>query len=305
MKNVMTKLVATTEAGLDKRRTTRVVQAIPIKVEGVDALAERFTENTSTVMVSCHGCKYQSKYYVPKGSVVTVEIPRYDPAAGPRVVAGKVIWVQRPAQAREILHIGLEFETAGNVWDLASPPRDWFPLPGEQMFTPPAPKAIPELPVSASPDSVEIVTWDESEIGATSRTEERAPAVTREQAPPEDKKRPMLSAAPLATEATAEGIGVIRAKVDAQLHDVIEEALTASIDRLSESAVQRIVQQSAERSAQIAEETRKALDAAISELDAKLDAKLNAKLDEKIKKAVEEAASKLSENRQGKSKYKK
>src|SRR4029077_6237968 len=88
-------------AGLDKRGSTRVVQAMPIKVHGVDALSESFAERTSTVMVSCHGCKYQSRHYVPKGSIVTVEIPRRNPNAPARIVAGSVIWVQRPSHARD------------------------------------------------------------------------------------------------------------------------------------------------------------------------------------------------------------
>jgi hypothetical protein len=129
-----TTTASTVATGVDKRRSTRVVQALPIKVHGVDALSEPFTERTSTVMVSCHGCKYQSKHYVPKGSMVTVEIPRRIPGAPARIVTGNVIWVQRPSHAKDLLHIGLEFEVPGNVWDYPSAPDDWFPLPGEQAF---------------------------------------------------------------------------------------------------------------------------------------------------------------------------
>ena len=107
---------------------------MPIKVHGVDALSEPFTERTTTVMVSCHGCKYQSKHYVPKGSIVTLEIPRRNPNAPVRIITGNVIWVQRPSQAQDLLHIGLEFVVAGNVWDTPSAPEDWFPLPGEPAF---------------------------------------------------------------------------------------------------------------------------------------------------------------------------
>jgi len=113
----VTKTSAAATSGLDKRRSTRLVQAMPIKVHGVDALSEPFTERTTTVMVSCHGCKYQSKHYVPKGSIVTLEIPRRNPNAPVRIITGNVIWVQRPSQAQDLLHIGLEFVVAGNVWD--------------------------------------------------------------------------------------------------------------------------------------------------------------------------------------------
>src|ERR1700722_14908154 len=207
---------------MDKRRTTRVVRAMPIKVQGVDALSEPFTERTSTVMVSCHGCKYQSRHYAPKGSVVTLEIQRYDPNSPPRTVNGKVIWVQRPNQAREILHIGLEFETPGNVWDIPSAPRDWFPLPGEKMFTADRPDAMPGVATISAKARVETITWDESEIvGATqpagTGAEEVIEVMTATAEAEEENAEPasgaeMMTAAAEA-EAVAEGMRVIRQKL--------------------------------------------------------------------------------------------
>ena len=64
----MVESVPSNDAGTQKRRSTRIVQAIPINVAGVDALGQPFKERTTTVMVNCHGCKYQSKHYVPKNS---------------------------------------------------------------------------------------------------------------------------------------------------------------------------------------------------------------------------------------------
>ena len=284
----MTKSSAASNPGLDKRRSTRVVQALPIRVKGLDALQEPFSERTSTVMVSCHGCKYQSRHYVPKGSLVTVEIPRYDPTSPPRTVTGNVIWVQRPNHAREILHIGLEFATAGNVWDLPSPPEDWFPLPGEPMFVIQTPEpTLEEPPASAASSRVKIVTWDESEISTTSGVEEDV----------ETKPTFSLHTATAATtveeeEASGQGVGLIRQGVDAQqLRGAIEEAMTASIDRISEAALDRILQQAAERSAEIVEEARKVFETAAEQLD------------EKIQKSVEDALEKSLGNRHGRSKF--
>ncbi len=115
------------DPGTQKRRSTRIVQAVPITVSGVDALGQPFKERTTTVMVNCHGCKYQSKHYVPKNSIVTLEIPRMEPDVAPRIVPGHVVWVQRPRTVRELFQIGLEFEAAGNVWGIAFPPEDWVP----------------------------------------------------------------------------------------------------------------------------------------------------------------------------------
>ena len=113
------------DPGTQKRRSTRIVQAVPLTVTGVDALGQPFKERTTTVMVNCHGCKYQSKHYVPKNSVVTLDIPTPEPGRPPHSVQGRVVWVQRPRTVRELFQIGLEFETPGNVWGIAFPPDDW------------------------------------------------------------------------------------------------------------------------------------------------------------------------------------
>ena len=78
------------DPGTQKRRSTRIVQAVPITVTGVDALGQPFKERTTTVMVNCHGCKYQSKHYVPKNSIVTLEIPR--PSRAARRIPCKGAW---------------------------------------------------------------------------------------------------------------------------------------------------------------------------------------------------------------------
>jgi hypothetical protein len=124
--------VTSNEPGAQKRRSTRIVQAVPITVIGVDALGQPFKERTTTTGVNCHGCKYTSKHYVPKNSKVTLEIPRPETSQPARKVQGRVVWVQRPRTVRELFQIGLEFDIAGNVWGIAFPPSDWFPLPDEE-----------------------------------------------------------------------------------------------------------------------------------------------------------------------------
>ncbi len=119
----MTDSLQSTDPGTQKRRSTRIVQAVPITVTGTDALGQPFKERTTTVMVNCHGCKYQSKHYVPKNSMVTLDIPR--PEGGPFHTQGRVVWVQRPRTVRELFQIGLEFEVPGNFWGIAFPPEDW------------------------------------------------------------------------------------------------------------------------------------------------------------------------------------
>src|SRR5271156_5099211 len=101
---------------LRKRRSTRIVQAVPLAVTGVDALGRPFTERTSTLIINCHGCRYQSKHYVLKNMWVTLEIPHPESGQPPRTV-------------RQLFQVALELEQPGNAWGMAFPPEDWFGFP--------------------------------------------------------------------------------------------------------------------------------------------------------------------------------
>src|ERR1700722_8522755 len=140
------------DPGTQKRRSTRIVKAVPITVTGVDALGQPFKERTTTVMVNCHGCKYQSKHYVPKNSMVTLEVPR--PEAGQkRTTRGRGVWVQRPRTVRDLFQIGLEFEGPGNVWGIAFPPEDWFSSPYDAGIEGSTPAGAQEAKLSVAPTS--------------------------------------------------------------------------------------------------------------------------------------------------------
>ena len=117
------------EQEVQKRRSTRIVQAVPLTVTGVDALGRPFQERTSTLIINCHGARYQSKHYVLKNMWVTLEVPHNEPGHEARSVRGRVTWIQRPRTVRELFQIGVELEVSGNVWGIAFPPADWFPFP--------------------------------------------------------------------------------------------------------------------------------------------------------------------------------
>src|SRR6202158_1611628 len=114
---------------LRKRRSTRIVQAVPLTVTGVDALGRPFQERTSSLLINCHGCRYQSKHYVLKNMWVTLEVPHPETGSARRISRGRVTWIQRPRTVRELFQIGVELEIPGNVWGIAFPPPDWFPAP--------------------------------------------------------------------------------------------------------------------------------------------------------------------------------
>ena len=293
------------DAGEQKRRSTRIVQAIPVNVAGVDALGQPFKERTTTVMVNCHGCKYQSKHYVPKNSTITLEIPRTEPALPPRTVKGRVVWVQRPKAVRELFQIGLEFETAGNVWGIAFPPDDWFPCAEYQ--TAEVSGAIP-----IAPETTEMA----ARIPGPSTADTGAPPETSPDSKIHVVPAPAQTADPhlanalqmaklvsdakealdktLRRDAHAvinEEMTVVRQQLDVQLHEAVEHAIKVSMERVSESAGKKFIQQASERSAAIVEEARKA-----SHVNAEnLDTKVREAVQRAVSHAAQEAAKQAAE----------
>ena len=168
--------VTSTSTELRKRRSTRIVQAVPLMVTGVDALGRPFVERTSSLIINCHGCRYQSKHYVLKNMWVTMEIPHQESGQPPRTVRGRVAWIQRPRTVRQLFQVALELEVCGNVWGIAFPPEDWvaFPEMSQAVMkldggpeTPPLPPPVAEkdaashlgeaeLPPAAGADNLRV-----------------------------------------------------------------------------------------------------------------------------------------------------
>ena len=171
---MMSESVAHQNEELRKRRSTRIMQAVPLAVTGVDALGRPFTERTSTLIINCHGCRYQSKHYVLKNMWVTLEVPHPETGQPPRAVRGRVAWIQRPRTVRQLFQVALELENPGNTWGIAFPPPDWF-APSEAVRTASAhastqdvslrgsetaeihlPLTEPELPTTVAQDNLRI-----------------------------------------------------------------------------------------------------------------------------------------------------
>lgn len=308
----MTESLASNDPGAQKRRSTRITQAVPITVTGVDALGQPFKERTTTIGVNCHGCKYQSKHYVPKNSAVSIEIPRTQAGLAPRTAIGHVIWVQRPRTVRELFQIGVEFDIAGNIWGIAFPPDDWFPYPGDvpteepaeaaesasanetglsAVVTTPAEQsgvptfevpvvspagqssAAPAAPASPSEGKIHVVPPPAPPAGGVALTPPQDPlASARQMAKMVAEAKDTLdkTARRSAQSAINDEMTVVRQQLDAQLHEAVERAIKVSMERVSDSAVRKVVQQAADRTASIVEEARKATNASAAQLDAKV-----------------------------------
>src|ERR1700751_3536357 len=152
---LVSEAAASSSSDLRKRRSTRIVQAVPLTVAGVDALGRPFNERTSTLIINCHGCRYQSKHYVLKNMWVTLEVPHPESGQPPRTVRGRVAWIQRPRTVRQLFQVALELEVSGNAWGIAFPPEDWtaFPDSTHMVMKLDAPPETPPPPPSAETDT--------------------------------------------------------------------------------------------------------------------------------------------------------
>lgn len=134
------------------RRSTRRDQAVLMTVSGVDSRRGPYSEKVSTLTISCHGCKYPSKYQVLPEAWVTLEL-HPEKADAPKISArGRVKWVQRGGESSGPFFTAVEFEDPYNIWKIDSPPEDWLPFCGERKrkTESPQPKPVAILRPDAS-----------------------------------------------------------------------------------------------------------------------------------------------------------
>ncbi|MHB8525650.1 MAG: coiled-coil domain-containing protein [Candidatus Acidiferrales bacterium] len=112
--------------GEQRRRSTRIDQALPVIVRGVDLLGQPFEERTATQSLSFHGCRYSSKHHLPKNTWITLEVPSGHRQKEPRCVRARVTWIQRPRTLRELFQVAVELEAGSNIWGVPLPPEDWI-----------------------------------------------------------------------------------------------------------------------------------------------------------------------------------
>jgi hypothetical protein len=279
------------DSGADKRRSARILHSVPIIVTGTDALGQPFKETTTTVMVSCTGCKYQSTHYVPKHSALTVEINRNRSPKFRRILQARVVWVQRPSNYRDHFHIAVEFDVPGNVWDVASPPENWFPHPEDIELEIPVtePIELDSIPRNLSgprasaphpsafatpverldrPDSktMTAISQAHATAAATLVAELPMPAGIREKLalaiPGKDvaTARHQLEAMvqTVVSEALAKELVNFRSQIETCIQEGIAGAVKSSLEEEAGLAIGKIVEQSNASASAIAEQVEKA-----------------------------------------------
>jgi hypothetical protein len=254
-----------------KRRSSRIVQAVPLTVNGIDALGRPFEERTSTSIINCHGARYQSKHYVLKNMWVTLEVPHPETGHAPRVVRGRVTWIQRPRTVRELFQVGVELEVPGNLWGIAFCPPDWFPFPdsdSDLSLQMPEERAREGQQLAGAeewPDATEALPAEDNlrTMPATAASAAAAAAAESAAALPQEiarltaeaKEELHASARDMAAEAVSSEVRPLLAS----LQDQLRESAQRSVEVASAAAAEQAAQGAAGKAEAVAEERLRAL----------------------------------------------
>src|SRR5579863_9594720 len=90
------------------RRSTRLNRAIPFTVIGVDSHRGPYREDVSTVTISCHGCRYESKHDVLTNSWILLELPNSGPDGPPVTGRGLIKSAQRTTETSDLHELAIE-----------------------------------------------------------------------------------------------------------------------------------------------------------------------------------------------------
>ena len=159
-----------------KRRSSRVEKAIPLAVQGVDSSRAPFREEVKTVSISCHGCSYQMKHELVPGAMVVLDMGQGANGYSEWPARARVKWIQKLNTATDPAYgVAVEFESAGNIWGIASPPEDWPPVRGGRGVEPPNPgrelrlvtRTEPQSPPTRSGGTTPVPLLKKSEAGAS------------------------------------------------------------------------------------------------------------------------------------------
>ena len=114
--------VNSNQTRMERRRSDRLSQPVPLVVRGIDLLGQPFEERTATLAFNLHGCRYSSKHHLPRNTWITLELPQ---AAHRTNVRARVAWVQRPHSIRDFFQIAVELEGPANIWGIEALPSGW------------------------------------------------------------------------------------------------------------------------------------------------------------------------------------
>jgi len=234
-------------SGRGARRSTRVSRAIPVVIAGVDSFRGPYQEEVSTIEVSCHGCRYESKYEVLPEASVLLQLGTKTPNAKPLSTRGRVKWTKRP-ESGGLFQTAIELEQPGNIWGIDAPPSDWLPFiasrPVESDTTKPKQVVAVFRPTQADPHPGATPLSTDPRVKtatvppATSAPRPAAPQVGQLMGGFQQQMENMLSQAAEAVlrERSAALLGEMRAQLRQEARQILAETSSAQVERWNENA---------------------------------------------------------------------
>jgi curved DNA-binding protein CbpA len=110
-----------------KRRSTRIVQTVPILVTWLDGEARTIAEETATLSINCHGFQYFSRQGPQRNAAITIQLiarQEHKLAALP-AYQGRVAWLRKSRRLDGLYLVGIEFAIPLNIWSVDEVPDDW------------------------------------------------------------------------------------------------------------------------------------------------------------------------------------
>ncbi|MGD0957097.1 MAG: hypothetical protein ABR953_09740 [Candidatus Acidiferrales bacterium] len=294
------------DSGRPARRSTRVNRAIVLAVAGVDSFRGPYQEEVSTITISAHGCKYESKHEVLPNASVLLEMNGKGPDSKPVSARGHVKWTKRPVEAGGLYQTAIELDAPGNIWGIDSPPSDWAQFNAARNSGADAQRAKPVAVLR--PEKSPATTNEESGKAASPRTTEPAPRASSGTPPVgqliggfQQQMEKML--AEVADAAVREKAGALlddfRAGLRDEARQILADASSSQTDRWIEESLKRmnhVGEESARaRHAQWTKKIEGELQQALARMEARqreleaLSEKLTASARERLEGAVETA----------------
>jgi hypothetical protein len=138
-----------------KRRSSRIEKAISLAVQGVDSSRAPFREEVTTLSISCHGCSCQMRHEVLPGAMLVLDMGQGAKGYSEWPARARVKWIQKLHTYSDPAYgVAVEFESAGNLWGILSPPEDWLPARVNRVAEPPNSGRELRLITRSEPQSV-------------------------------------------------------------------------------------------------------------------------------------------------------
>jgi len=117
----------------ERRRTVRVMLSVPLRVNGITEIGERFSTKTLSHSVSLHGASIELEPNVSLGETLQLEneVTR-------EKVEGKVVAIRRAREGKKYVSVEFRDENA-NFWHMA------FPVPGARPLRRPITSKVSSL----------------------------------------------------------------------------------------------------------------------------------------------------------------